>query len=328
MSKRLFTIVLTTGISALGAPAGAISFVDPGASVLSAALQTTSALPPVLDPNRAGSPVTVPGALQFDFTSAINGETYRLMIATPFEYDEKRIYPVLYLLDGNMYFNTAVDTLTRQSLRVTAPVASPAVIVGIGYPTEKPDEVIARRVLDLTTATTQREIDAGRRAGGGAAFLRVLEEEIKPFVSAKYRVDRAQQILFAHSIAGNLALRVLFKSPTSFSTYVLSSPSIFFDNRKVLEDEAAFVTQAAAGRIRVRVLITSAADEQYRGPDPKLRAAADENRLVDNASELADRLSRLRSQIEVVRTIFPGEVHVTVSQAALSRAMRFALPLR
>ena len=76
------------------------------------------------------------------------------------------------------------------------------------------------------------------------------------------------------------------------------------------------------------MLITSAADEQYRGPDPKLRAAADENRVVDNASEFAERLSRLGSQVEVVRTIFPGELHVTVSQSALSRAMRFALPLK
>ena len=62
-----------------------------------------------------GTPVVVPRANQYDITSRINGETYRIMVSTPFEGDPAVAYPVLYLLDGNVHFNTATDALTRQS---------------------------------------------------------------------------------------------------------------------------------------------------------------------------------------------------------------------
>lgn len=51
--------------------------------------------------------------------------------------------------------------------------------------------------------------------------------------------------------------------------------------------------------------------------------------MIDDASELAERLSTLDpSHITVVRTIFDGEIHTTVPQASLSRALRFSLPLK
>jgi hypothetical protein len=48
--------------------------------------------------------------------------------------------------------------------------------------------------------------------------------------------------------------------------------------------------------------------------------------MVDNASELAERLSRLGpSVIRLGRVVFDSETHASVTQAALSRALRFAL---
>lgn len=94
----------------------------------------------------------------------------------------------------------------------------------------------------------------------------------------------------------------------------------------MLADEEAFSKRAKAGELHLKVLVISAADEQYRGDDPKL-LAADTARMVDNASELAARIGALHPKnITVVRTIFAGESHNTVRQASLSRALRFALP--
>ena len=73
-------------------------------------------------------------------------------------------------------------------------------------------------------------------------------------------------------------------------------------------------------------MITSAAEEQYGGNDPAV-VAADTGRMVDNATELAQRLAQLKSEkVVVLRTVFDGEVHATVPPASLSRAVRFALP--
>jgi predicted alpha/beta superfamily hydrolase len=235
---------------------------------------------------------------------------------------------VLYVLDGNVHFNTATDALTRQSFRIPPPTVAPATVVGIGYPTHDPDEVNRRRVLDLTLSkNSPSPFRPEARAGGGDTFLRVIEEELKPFVMARYKIDRTKQIIYGQSLGGLMALRVLFRNPNAFSSYILSSPSISHNNSEVLADEEAFSKRARAGELRLRVLVTSAADEQYRGEDPKLLAAANLHRMVDNASELADRLAALNpSKIMVVRTIFAGETHMSVPPASLSRALRFALP--
>ena len=48
------------------------------------------------------APVVVPRATQYDITSRINGETYRILVSTPIEADPPKSYPAVFLLDGNM----------------------------------------------------------------------------------------------------------------------------------------------------------------------------------------------------------------------------------
>lgn len=270
-----------------------------------------------------GAPITIARAKQYDITSRINGQRYRIMVATPYMGDPAVAYPVLYVLDGNVYFGTAAETLTRQSFSRTV---SPAIVVGVGYPTDDQQEMSRRRNVDLTPFVAKGSTFVGEGSGGGDAFLRVLEEEVKPLIAERYNIDRTKQIIWGQSLGGLTVLRALFRNPTAFSTYILSSPSIFFNNREVLLDEQAFARRAKAGELHSKVLVTSAGDEQYRGDDPKLLAQAANTRMVDNASELAARLKALNPQnITVGRVIFEGEIHNTVPQASLSRALRFAL---
>lgn len=129
-------------------------------------------------------------------------------------------YPAVYLLDGNQYF--ATEVLTRLSYFRNAESAAPAIIIGIGYPTDDPGEVIRRRAFDLTPSLSRVSVPGISSSGGGDAFL-----------------------------------------------------------REVLADEETFAKRARAGEFRLRVLITSASDEQYRGNDPKLLEA--DRRMVDAA---------------------------------------------
>ena len=277
---------------------------------------------PAVRPNiqNDGTPVVLARATQYDITSRVNGETYRVMVSTPFMADPAVAYPVLYVLDGNAWFETANDTLLKQS---ESRIASPAIVVGVGYPTDDRPEWGRRRNYDLTFAE-DRAPSAQGRSGGADLFLRMVEEEIKPFVAARYKVDRTRQIIWGHSYGGLTALRSLFRNPTAFSTYILSSPSIWYNGGDVLADEEAFSKRARGGELHLKILITSAGDEQYRGSDPQRQAA--DNRMVDNASDLAARLKALNSRnITVARTIFDGEVHNTVAPASLSRAVHFAL---
>jgi predicted alpha/beta superfamily hydrolase len=96
----------------------------------------------------------------------------------------------------------------------------------------------------------------------------------------------------------------------------MASPAIWWNDREVLADEATFSKRARSGELHLRILVTSAGDEQVRG-----------NRMIDNASELADRLAALNpGRIQVERVIFPGETHSSSAFASISRALRFAVP--
>ena len=54
------------------------------------------------------------------------------MVAVPADYDSTKSYPALFVLEGNVYFAAAADAMTRQAQYRNT---TPALIIGIGYPT-------------------------------------------------------------------------------------------------------------------------------------------------------------------------------------------------
>lgn len=257
-----------------------------------------------------GTPVTIPEARQYDITSRINGQTYRIMVYAPLNANTQTTFPTLYVLDGNYRFGPAALALRQFSKGLLVP----GIVVGIGYPTDDLEEIYRRRTFDMTPSVSNdpARVDS---TGGGDAFLRVIEEEIKPFVKERYNVNPAQQFIYGSSLGGLIVLHALYRNPKAFSTYILSSPSIWYNDKEILADEEAFSKRARSGELHLKVMVTSAGDES--------------NSMVDNASEFAERLSSFHPQnITVVRTIFDGEIHISVGSASLIRAIRFAFPLK
>jgi len=267
-----------------------------------------------------GTPVVVPRARQYDLTSQINGREYRVYVAMPFKADPAKKYPVIYLLDGNWYFGPAAYNVTESA---GAHAIQPAIVVGIGYPSDDNDLAGSRRGFELTPADPN---NPDKRRGGGDAFLRVLEEEVKPLVAARYPVDSSHQILYGKSLGGLAVLRSLFCNPGAYQTYIAASPAIGWNNRQVLEDEAAFIKRVQDEKISLRLLITVGGDEFYHGDDPARKAADQQNGMIASAAGLAQRLAVLNSdRVAVSYAVIPDENHVMVSLAAIGRALGFAL---
>jgi len=265
---------------------------------------------PPLDPSATGAPYVLPGVKQYDFVSRINGRPYRLMIWAPPDASPTRAYPIVYVLDGNEFFPAAATDAWHYKN---------AVIVGIGYATESIDEWRERRTFDLTPSADPA---SPRPSGGGAAFTRVLLEEMKPFVESRYKAQDGRRGIFGLSTSGLGVLNIMFHRPTAFDVYIAGSPAISWHDRFVLKSEEAFSQQVRSGNLKLKILITSSANEQYRGTDAALLAAANRSRLVDNAAELAARLRVLRPQdVPVTYTVFADESHGSGSYAALRRGM-------
>lgn len=284
------------------------------------------------------SPAIVGTAQQVDFTSAVNGKTYRITVAKPYAFPPKGGYPVVYVLDGGAYFSSFASAARLRS--ALGAELGPAVIVGIGYPSESMLVASSRRMRDLTHSTpdaAQRARDAASgpvEYAGADAFWKVIETEIRPRVATMAQVSTGHDVLFGHSLGGLFVLRTLFRHPDAFRTYLALSPSIWWTDRSVLQDEAAFAAQVKAGKAAPRVYIGVGGEEQT--PPTKLppgytaeqaQALTANARMVDNASELAARLKALKGApgYSVESKVFPGQSHMSVPWEALNSLLNFAL---
>lgn len=303
-------------------------------------VQTDSGANAVATTAPAAAPVIVPGSRQIDFTSTVTGRRYRLMIARPEAPPPKEGYPVVYVIDGNLYFGTASDTMRLQSLHMI----KPAVIVGIGYQTDNIQEQLSLRNKDLTIAlppallaTPFYKLSGTKAEGLGDidAFLDMIEKEVKPRIEATVAIDRSDQTLFGYSLGGLTALRALFRHPQNYRSFVAGSPSIWWGEKAVLVDEAAFAVAVRSHAIAPRVLITvggSESDRMVVQPSMRMTQAQHDDMtarsaMVPNARELAAQLAALpgASGYRADFALFAGEDHVGAPPATLARAFRFAL---
>ena len=261
-----------------------------------------------------GQPAMLPRAFQYDFTSRITGRPYRLTITPPVNPDRSVLYPALYLLDGTAWFATSSEVATV--FGATGQTGT-GYVVALGYQTEDVMVASQLRSLDMTPFRSP-DPRFSNATGDGDAFLRAIYEEVQPYILSHFRVDSARQAIWGHSIGGLLVLRSMFRDPGRFSTYLMASPTI---NEDVLADEPAFLERIARSRMVLRVLITVGGDEQPPG-----EALA--YRMIDDASDLANRLRAGAPQLEVERTIFTGEGHLTAGLLSLIRSIQFAWPRR
>ena len=283
---------------------------------------------PVIEPAR------IPLSVQFDMSSKITGRTYRLYVAKPLTLPPKSGWPVIYVLDADVTFATVASQMV---LRMVSGQPA-AIIVGIGYP-----QMLATtklRMFDLTPSAPQPGLGTTPGAkpedfGGAARFHRFMMEELRPQIATLAPIDPANQSLIGYSLGGLFALGVLFDHPDAYRTIVAGSPSIWWNNRELLQKEAAFAAAVRAGKVSTRVLITSGAWEQDPNApdlpaDPAKRAVQlkemTEAQMVDNARALAGRLSALHGApgYRVRYVLFPEETHLTGIPAAASRGTAFA----
>jgi len=264
------------------------------------------------------------------------GDAYRLFISRPDGPPGPGGFPVLYLLDGNATFPTAAVAVALQSRRAQTTGVAPGLVVGVGYPI---DDYLdsARRSYDYTPMVPAADL-APRpdgmpwpKVGGAARFLDFLEGELQPMLAREFTIDARRQTIFGHSFGGLFVLNALFTRPGVFRGYVAASPSIWFGNCAILRARDAFL---AAPRLREpRDLLVTVGSLEQAAVDAEAAGGAEarksdwvrRNRMVENARELVRSLSRVAG-LRVSFKEFDDENHSSVLPAAISRAVRFALP--
>jgi predicted alpha/beta superfamily hydrolase len=162
------------------------------------------------------APVSPPGCVQFDLASNIAGRTYRVFVYQPLVPPPPEGYPVITVTDGNMNFLLAMVMAGMFAFQ-----AKPAVIVGVGYPTSAPFDLMRLRVRDMTPdlPLASQPLSPGlpeptpENYGGAELFRRFLVEELRPVIAGRWPVDPDDQTLYGYSLGGLFTLVVLFADP-------------------------------------------------------------------------------------------------------------------
>ncbi len=178
--------------------------------------------------------------------SSANGQEYLISVALPFHYADhsEKAYPVIYVLDANLFFGLVVDMVRAMNVRVSFCSELPdAIIVGIGYPVagslaESHAHVMHLRMRDFLPVPDRGAEEFIRAtfpirdpiaSGGAAQFLRFIHRELVPLIETEYRADTADRTLMGHSWGGLLALYAFFQQPQLFQRYVVVSPDLAFN---------------------------------------------------------------------------------------------------
>ena len=192
--------------------------------------------------------------------SSVAQQEYRISVALPFHYHERaeKIYPVMYVLDANLYFGMVVEMVRAMNVRVPFCNELPdAIIVGIGYPVngtlaQSHAQVMHLRMRDFlprrdegaeTFIQEMFPISQHVASGGAEQFLQFIQQELTPLIESEYRVDANDRTLLGHSWGGLFALYALFQQPQLFQRYVVVSPDLPFGNGMLLDAEKRFASE-------------------------------------------------------------------------------------
>ncbi|KEK21959.1 alpha/beta hydrolase [Bacillus gaemokensis] len=263
--------------------------------------------------------ITISGAEQWKMYSKTGNREYQIYISKPKQPAPSSGYPVIYVLDGNAFFQTFQEAIKIQSVRAEKTGVAPSIIVGIGYPIEGAFAA-SERCYDFTP--TSPSVDApptpnGKpwpKSGGANEFLTFIQDELKPQIEKNFKVDKERQTIFGHSLGGLFALHVLFTNINAFQNYFISSPSIWWNNQSVLEKEVGFINEFGKANTEIGVFLTVGSLEREH--------------MVLDTNALSERLLNL--QHNKFRFEFyeaEGENHASVVPTALSKALRFVSKL-
>ncbi len=173
----------------------------------------------------------------FDLQVSSNGVKYRLYVRPPIEPpQEGQKSSTFYFLDPLALFTPAAAMSYNYEYFNYIPSAY---FIGIGYQDEADGNWReANRTRDYTPTSFTPPEDHFLRAnpvdyensGGADAFLDVVQNEVIPFIEAKYDVDRQDRVLIGKSMSGLAAAYALMTRPAMFKRYLIISPSIWWDD--------------------------------------------------------------------------------------------------
>lgn len=278
----------------------------------------------------------------FDIESVYTGDTLRIFVGKPPSFDDNKLYPAIYALDGNASFASLTGT---QRMLTQGGEVPASFVIGIGYPGDTLWEAMARRNRDYAPSdpgeAETRALGAKEKAGG-VSFLRFIQRELKPLIEKHYPIDPNNSTLQGISLGGLFGAWVLLNEPGTFNNYILGSPAIWWRNEEVWQWEETYAENH--NDLPAKVFVGAGALETEENLRADALIIAEKNPALGDQvkhmiawndaqrwPEVAKLVPQLVSHLQLRRypglcihsQIFPDENHMSVMPAISSRGLRF-----
>jgi predicted alpha/beta superfamily hydrolase len=168
------------------------------------------------------------------FPSEILGESRTVYLHLPESYKEGTArYPVLYVLDGEDYFEPFAGMVKYLSLYEMIPEM---IVVAVGH---------GDRMKEFTFTKANAATGDWPTSGGAESFRRFLADEVIPYIDSSFRTHPFR-ILAGHSLAGLFAVETLIRSPSTFQATIALSPSLYWNQFEWLKNAESFLSKSAS----------------------------------------------------------------------------------
>ena len=172
-----------------------------------------------------GEPIVI--GESFTLTSKILNEERPYLVYLPDDYEsDGQPVSVLYLLDGRSNFH---HTSGSVSFLVNQGRMPRTMVVAIPNTQDRTRDLTPKLMRD-TEAMEQMTT-----AGGADNMLSFISDELIPHIEKNYNTND-YKLLIGHSFGGLFALHALLTSPDLFDGYVSISPSLWWDNQRLVEE--------------------------------------------------------------------------------------------
>lgn len=284
-----------------------------------------SVAPPAAQSEAKQSASTVAPGVVLPDTEALRvhdpvGRDYPVWVALPADYaahPEKR-YPVLYVTDA-LYSFPLVRSVRHMVGQRGVNIED---FILVGLPPQEGLTSRQSRSRDYTPSdparTDPRDYSDDVSYGGAAHYRDFLAEQVLPMIDARYRTDPARRAYAGHSYGGLFGAYVLTTRPDMLRSYILSSPSLWFDDHHVprMQAEAKAPTQPTT-------VVLSVGSFETVKPEPRYFTRND--MLRDNA-EFAEQLRSSGRSLKVENMVIDDEDHFTVYPDVITRALLRVFP--
>ncbi|MET1257176.1 alpha/beta hydrolase [Aliikangiella maris] len=183
---------------------------------------------------------------EYQHHSKVMQQQRRYMVSLPERYQISQLkYPTLYVIDGDFQFHHVANTARHLARMGKIP---PVIVVGVAN--QGPQDYLKSNTWS---------IEESPEYGGIKQFSNYIRQELIPLIDRQYRTNQSRA-LAGYSLGGLFVNYEYLTPDTPFDRFIAMSPSLWFDDYRLIEDYATHF-KSAESKVYAPIFLSVASEK-------------------------------------------------------------------